>query len=76
MSLEEYSNYLIENLGVSEETINCITGINGYNENTLDDILYYFTGYRTIEQYTRYEDLETYREYYGIDEEEEEEEEF
>lgn len=70
MSLEEYSNYLIENLGVNEEVVNCITSINGYNENTLDDVLYYFTGYRTIEQYTRYEDLETYREYYGIDEEE------
>ena len=32
MSLEEYSNYLIDNLGVNEETIKCITGINGYNE--------------------------------------------
>ena len=70
MSLEEYSNYLIENLGVNEEVVNCITSINGYNEDTLDDILYYYTGYRTLEQYTRYEDLETYREYYGIDEEE------
>lgn len=73
MSLEDYSNYLIENLGVNEEVINCITGINGYSENTLDDILYYYTGYRTIEQYIRYEDLETYRKYYGLDEEENEE---
>lgn len=73
MSLEDYSNYLIDNLGISEEVINCITGINGYNENTLDDILYYYTSYKTIEQYTRYEDLETYRRYYGIDEEEDEE---
>ena len=72
MNLEQYINYLIESLGINEEVINCITGINGYNENTLDDILYYYTGYRTIEQYTRYEDLETYREYYGIDEEEDE----
>ena len=65
MSLENYSNYLIDNIGVNEEVINCITGINGYNENTLDDILYYYTGYRTIEQYIRYEDLETYRKYYS-----------
>jgi hypothetical protein len=72
MNLEEYSNYLIDNLGISEDTIRCVTGINGYNENTLDDILYYYTGYRTIEQYTLCEDLETYREYYGIDEEEDE----
>ena len=73
MNLEEYSNYLIKNVGVNEEVINCITSINGYNENTLDDVLYYYTNYRTIEQYTRYEDLETYREYYGFDEENEEE---
>lgn len=74
MKLNEYYNYLIDNLGVNEETIRCVTGINGYNENTLDDVLYYYTGYRTIEQYTRYEDLETYREYYGIDEDEEDDE--
>lgn len=72
MSLKEYVNYLIDNLGINEEVINCITGINGHNENTLDDILYYYTGYRTIEQYTCYEDLETYREYYEEEEEEEE----
>lgn len=74
MELNEYYDYLIENLGISEETIRCVIGINGYSEETLDDILYYFTGYRDLEQYTRYEDLETYREYYGIDEEEDEDE--
>ena len=73
MSLEDYYDYLIENLGVNEETINCITGINGYNEETLDSILYYFTGYRDIEQYLEYEDRETYREYYQKEEEDEEE---
>ena len=73
MSLEEYSNYLIDNLGVNEETIKCITGINGYNEKTLDSILYYFTGYRDLEQYLEYEDRETYREYYNEEEDEEDE---
>ena len=73
MSLEKYYNYLIENLGVNEETIKCITGINGYNEETLDSILYYFTGYRDIEQYLEYEDRETYREYYNNEEDEEDE---
>lgn len=72
MELKDYSNYLIDNVGVNEEVINCITSINGYSENTLDDILYYYTGYRDLEQYTRYEDLETYREYYGLDEDDEE----
>lgn len=65
MSLKDYSNYLIDNLGVNEEVINCITGINGYNEETLDNILYYYTGYRDIKQYTEYEDKETYKEYYN-----------
>lgn len=72
MSLEQYCDYLIENLGVNEETIKCITGINGYNEETLDNILYYYTGYRDLEQYLEYEDRETYREYYGKEEEDDE----
>ena len=71
MSLEEYYDYLIEYLGVNEETIKCITGIIGYNENTLDNVLYYYTGYRDIEQYLEYEDMETYREYYQEEEDEE-----
>ena len=74
MSLKDYSNYLIENVGVNEEVINCITSINGYNEDTLNSILYYYTGYRDLEQYTEYEDRETYREYYNEEEEENEEE--
>ena len=65
MSLEDYSNYLINNLGINEETIECVIGINGYNEETLDSVLYYFTDYRDIEQYLEYEDRETYKEYYG-----------
>lgn len=64
MSLEDYNNYLINNLGINEEVINCITSIDGYNEDTLDSILYYYTGYRDIKQYTEYEDKETYKEYY------------
>ena len=74
MKLNEYYDYLIENLGVNEETIKCITGINGYNEETLDNVLYYYTGYRDLEQYLEYEDRETYREYYNNEEDEEDEE--
>ena len=66
MSLEDYNNYLINNLGISEEVINCITSINGYNEETFDNILYYYTGYRDLDQYLECEDLETYKEYYEI----------
>ena len=66
MSLEDYNNYLINNLGISEEEINCITSINGYNEDTLDNVLYYYTCYRDLEQYLECEDLETYKKYYEI----------
>ena len=74
MELNEYYDYLIENLGVNEETIKCVIGINGYSEETLDSILYYFTGYRDLEQFLEYEDRETYREYYRKEEENDDEE--
>ena len=66
MSLEDYYDYLINNVGVNEEVINCITSINGYNKKTFDNILYYYTGYRDIKQYLECEDKETYKEYYKI----------
>lgn len=75
MSLEEYVEYLIDFLGIDEKVISCVTSINGYNENTLNDILYYYTGYRDLEQYLECEDRETYREYYQKEEENEEDEE-
>lgn len=64
MELNEYYNYLINNIWISEEVLKCITNINGYNEDTLNNILYYYTGYRDIEQYTEYEDSVTYDKYY------------
>lgn len=38
------------NLGVSEETLRIITAINGYNMETMEDVLYVVTGYRTFDQ--------------------------
>ena len=40
----------LENLGVSEQTLQIVTSINGYNMDTLNDILYAHTGYRSFEQ--------------------------
>lgn len=73
MSLEEYENYLIENLGVDEEVISVVCAINGYNEQSLDDILYVKFGYRDLEQFLEYEDKETYNQYYGEEEDDDEE---
>lgn len=69
MSLEQYYNYLCESGLTSAETLDIITSINGYNEDTLNDILYCVSGYRDIEQYLLYEDKETYNEYYNKDDE-------
>lgn len=49
--LNSYYEYLNDYVGVSEETLGVVTSINGYNENTLNDILYAVTGYRDLEQY-------------------------
>lgn len=73
MNKKEYTEYLIDFLGIDEKVISCVTSINGYNEETLDSILYYFTGYRDLEQYLEYEDRETYREYYNEEEDDEDE---
>lgn len=74
MNLEEYYNYLIDYELVSGETLDIITSINGYNEETLDDVLYCVSGYRDIEQYLEYEDEDTYNEYYKEEDTEDEEE--
>lgn len=68
MNLEEYYNYLIDTIGVSEELVNCVTDLMGYNEEILDDILYWKTSYRNIKQYLECEDYQTYLEYYNEDE--------
>ena len=40
----------LESLGVSEQTLQIVTDINGYSEDTLLDILYAHTGFRAFEQ--------------------------
>lgn len=37
-------------LGVSEQTLQIVTSINGYSMDTLTDVLYAHTGYRSFEQ--------------------------
>ena len=41
---------MLESIGVAYETIDCMTSIHGYTEETLEDVLYYATGYRTFDQ--------------------------
>ncbi len=37
-------------LGVSEQTLQVVTDINGYREDVMEDILYAVTGYRSFDQ--------------------------
>ena len=50
MNKEQMWNYLEEVVGVSEQTLQVVTNINGYSEETMCDILYAVTGYRNFEQ--------------------------
>lgn len=49
-TLEDMWQLLNDN-GVSDETINVVTDINGYNEQTMCDILYVTAGYNDFNQY-------------------------
>ena len=49
MHIEEMWNWLREN-GVSEETLQIVTDINGYSKETMEDILDAKFGYRSFDQ--------------------------
>lgn len=48
--LEKAFNILIEYGVATEEEIDLVTAINGYNDEAVNDILYVRTGYRDLEQ--------------------------
>lgn len=50
-SVDEMWDILMEYAGVSEETLDVVTSINGYNEQSLNDICYVVSGYNTVEQF-------------------------
>ncbi len=59
--MQELSNYwdvLISHNIATEEELKLVTSINGYNLDTLDDVLYVRTAYRSLEQYLESEDRE------------------
>ena len=49
--LDNYWDFLINECIATEEELKLVTSINGYNEISLNDILYVRTGYRSMEQY-------------------------
>ena len=54
--LEKYIDYLVGILGIDGKLIDCITAIDGYNLETLENILYYFTGYQSFDQLEDFKD--------------------
>lgn len=50
---EQMHDYLVDVVGVSDETINVVTAINGYSTETMCDILYAVTGYKYFDQYSK-----------------------
>ena len=42
---------IIEHGIATEEELKLVTAINGYNSDTLNDVIYVRTGYRNIEQF-------------------------
>ena len=49
MSIEEMWDMLLE-LGVEKEVLQVVTAINGYNEESMEDILYVKFGYHSFDQ--------------------------
>lgn len=59
MSLNEIYDYLVSTGIATEEEIQLVTDINGWNEEALNDIVYARTGYRDMKQYLISERYET-----------------
>ena len=55
MTVEEVYDLLLE-IGISEETLNCITSINGLNMQTLNDVYYWKFGLRDCRELMEEED--------------------
>ena len=51
MTVDEMYDYLVDTVGVSEETVQVVTNINGYSKESMEDILYAVTGYKDFDQY-------------------------
>ena len=56
MELNNIYDYFVERGIATNDEIDLVTSINGWNEETLNDILYVRTGYRNVEQYIESED--------------------
>lgn len=70
MELEEMADYLIEMGICTSEEYQLVSNINGYSEDTVNDIIYAREGYQSLEQYMESEQKEDYDYWFGDDEDE------
>lgn len=61
-NVDKIWEYLLEMEIATQEELKLITDINGYSEETLNNVIYARSGYHDLEQYTEYEDYEYYQE--------------
>ena len=52
MTYEEMYDFLAEVVGASTDALDLAFSLNGCNEETAQDILFYYTGYTSFEGYT------------------------
>ena len=55
MTKEEMWNKIIEYSIATEEELQLVTSIDGYNEETLNNVVYCRTAYNDLEQYLEFE---------------------
>ena len=60
MTTHEMITIVHELVGISMETIDCMTSIDGYNKETCENILYWKTGYEDFDEYMKEWEEETY----------------
>jgi len=53
--LSMYEAILMDCVGVSEDALDLVVSLNGWTEQTLDDVLFYYTGYNNLDQYLQNE---------------------
>ena len=60
MTTEKMWNTILEYSIATKEELMLVTDISGYNKRTLNDVIYFRTGYRNIEQFLeQYQDVES-----------------
>ena len=52
--LSDDCDLLVDNTNTTNSEINLVTTLNGLKQETLDDICFYYTGYRTVSDFREY----------------------